>query len=86
MTTADTLDPTRLTPELLEQLKGWEGRSETLSDEISAAPVRSLSATLDRDDPPPLPGTFLPPLWHWLSRSGAWSHARLTLRSCDSPN
>jgi 3-methylfumaryl-CoA hydratase len=28
--------------------------------------VRNLSATLDRDDPPPAPGTELPPLWHWL--------------------
>lgn len=55
-----------LTPELLAQLKSWEGRSETLHDEITAAPVRNLSATLDRDDPPPVRGTELPPLWHWL--------------------
>ena len=55
-----------LSPELLAQLRTWEGRSETLRDEISAAPVRNLAATLDRDDPPPVPGTELPPLWHWL--------------------
>ncbi|HEX7891431.1 MAG TPA: MaoC family dehydratase N-terminal domain-containing protein [Ramlibacter sp.] len=55
-----------LTPELLAQLRSWEGRSETLHDEITAAPVRNLSATLDRDDPLPARGTELPPLWHWL--------------------
>jgi 3-methylfumaryl-CoA hydratase len=55
-----------LTPELLAQLQAWQGRSETLHDEITAAPVRNLSATLDRDDPDPVRGTELPPLWHWL--------------------
>jgi 3-methylfumaryl-CoA hydratase len=55
-----------LTPELIAQLRAWEGRSETLHDEITAAPVRNLSATLDRDDPEPVRGTELPPLWHWL--------------------
>jgi 3-methylfumaryl-CoA hydratase len=61
------MDPhSTLTPDLLAQLRGWEGRSETLHDEIGAAPVRNLSATLDRDDPAPVAGTELPPLWHWL--------------------
>ena len=61
------MDPhSTLTPDLLAQLRGWEGRSETLHDEIAAAPVRNLSATLDRDDPAPVAGTELPPLWHWL--------------------
>jgi 3-methylfumaryl-CoA hydratase len=55
-----------LNPELLAQLRGWEGRSETLRDDLTAAPVRNLCATLDRDDPPPAAGTELPPLWHWL--------------------
>ena len=51
----------------LAQLQGWVGKTETLSDELSAAPARGLSATLDRDDAPPVPGaTVLPPLWHWL--------------------
>jgi len=55
-----------LTPELLAELRAWEGRSETLRDDATAAPVRNLSATLDRDDPLPRAGTELPPLWHWL--------------------
>ena len=55
-----------ITPELLAHLRTWEGRSETLRDDITAAPVRNLSATLDRDDPLPAAGTVLPPLWHWL--------------------
>jgi 3-methylfumaryl-CoA hydratase len=73
-----------ITSELLAQLRSWEGRSETLHDEITAAPVRNLSATLDRDDPLPAAGTQLPPLWHWLyflpahrqSEIGADGHAR----------
>jgi len=47
-------------------LQAWQGRSETFDDAITAVPVRSLSATLDRDDPAPEPGTALPALWHWL--------------------
>ncbi len=47
-------------------LQAWQGRSETLADDITAAPVRALSATLDRDDPAPESGTRLPELWHWL--------------------
>lgn len=50
----------------LNHLQSWIGKTETLSDDITSAPVRGLSATLDRDDPAPLPGTVLPPLWHWL--------------------
>ena len=47
-------------------LQAWQGRSETLADDVTAAPVRALAATLDRDDAPPEVGTALPPLWHWL--------------------
>jgi 3-methylfumaryl-CoA hydratase len=50
----------------LAKLQAWQGRSETLADDITAAPVRALSATLDRDDAPPAAGTRLPELWHWL--------------------
>ncbi len=35
-------------------------------DHVTATPMAALSATLDRDDPPPQPGDPLPPLWHWL--------------------
>jgi 3-methylfumaryl-CoA hydratase len=52
--------------ETLAKLQAWQGRSETLADDITAAPVRALSATLDRDDPLPVAGTHLPALWHWL--------------------
>jgi 3-methylfumaryl-CoA hydratase len=44
----------------------WVGRTETLRDEIAAAPLRGWSATLDRDDAPPRRGTPLPPLAHWM--------------------
>jgi 3-methylfumaryl-CoA hydratase len=76
--------PSALSPEALAQLRAWEGRSETLHDVITAAPVRGLVATLDRDDPEPVAGTELPPLWHWLyflpqhrqSELGPDGHAR----------
>ena len=51
----------------LAHLQSWVSKTETLSDELVAAPVRGLSATLDREDPSPVAGTtLLPPLWHWL--------------------
>jgi 3-methylfumaryl-CoA hydratase len=49
-----------------DNLTEWIGRSETLRDTITAAPVRGLNATLDH---PPIAvdnGTPLFPLWHWL--------------------
>jgi 3-methylfumaryl-CoA hydratase len=58
------------TPELddaaVARLRQWEGRGEELRDGISAAPLRGLSATLDRDDPAPANGDAVPPLGHWL--------------------
>lgn len=59
-------DVRTLDPATLVHLQGWVGKTESLNDDISAAPVRGLSATLDRDDPAPLPGLMLAPLWHWL--------------------
>jgi 3-methylfumaryl-CoA hydratase len=50
----------------LDHLRTWIGR-ETIETDIAAAdPVGRLSATLDRDDPYPEPGSQLPPLAHWL--------------------
>ncbi|MBK0392560.1 FAS1-like dehydratase domain-containing protein [Ramlibacter algicola] len=65
-------------------LQAWEGRSETLRDAITAAPINGLAATLDRDDPKAGEGSELPPLWHWLyflpqarqSEIGADGHPR----------
>ena len=76
--------PRTLDAETLAHLQTWVGRTETLNDRITAAPVHGLSATLDRDDPAPGPGTVLPPLWHWLyflpqhrqSELGPDGHAR----------
>ncbi len=59
-------DVRTLDPATLAHLQSWVGKTETLNDDITAAPLRGLSATLDRDDPAPLPGTALPALWHWL--------------------
>ena len=49
-----------------DALRAWVGKTEARSDVIDARPVSLLSATLDRDDPPPRAGDPLPPLWHWL--------------------
>ena len=69
----------------LEYLREWIGRTQSETDEITAGPVAALSATLDRDDPPPRRGDPLPALWHWLyflprhrqSDLGPDGHARL---------
>jgi 3-methylfumaryl-CoA hydratase len=68
----------------LHKLTDWIGRSETLRDTITAAPVRALDATLDHAATPVEPGMPLHPLWHWLyflpqhrqSEIGADGHAK----------
>jgi len=58
--------PRTVDANLLAHLQTWQGRTETLHDQITVPPLRGLSATLDRDDPEPCPGTPVPPLGHWL--------------------
>jgi 3-methylfumaryl-CoA hydratase len=50
----------------VDHLRSWIGKQETLHDQVTRFPIAALSATLDRDDPPPQAGDALPPLWHWL--------------------
>lgn len=50
----------------LDHLRAWIGRTETRRDLVTAVPMAALSATLDRNDPEPVDGTAIPPLWHWL--------------------
>lgn len=50
----------------LDHLRQWVNRSERLTEMVAAMPVTAMAATLDRDDPPAVPGTALPPLWHWM--------------------
>jgi 3-methylfumaryl-CoA hydratase len=50
----------------LDDLRAWVGRTEQRTDTITAAPLAGLAATLDRDDPAPVAGSAVPPLWHWL--------------------
>jgi 3-methylfumaryl-CoA hydratase len=49
-----------------DNLTDWIGRSETLHDTITAAPVRGLNATLDHPTLGVESGMPLFPLWHWL--------------------
>jgi 3-methylfumaryl-CoA hydratase len=50
----------------IDHLQAWTGRSEELADEVTAAPVAAMAATLDVETPKPKTGDLLPPLWHWL--------------------
>ncbi len=47
-------------------LEDWIGRTETMSDVVTAAPCAALAATLDHPGERPAVGAPLPPLWHWL--------------------
>jgi 3-methylfumaryl-CoA hydratase len=50
----------------IAELRKWVGKTETASDQVTAAPVAALAATLGVDAPAPQPGDAVPPLWHWL--------------------
>lgn len=50
----------------IAHLQEWVGKSETRTDQATAAPMAALAATLDIEIPYPRPGDPLPPLWHWL--------------------
>jgi 3-methylfumaryl-CoA hydratase len=52
--------------EQLAHWRTWLGRSERRTDFVTAAPLTGLSATLDRDDAEPMPGSDVAPLAHWL--------------------
>ena len=65
-------------------LADWVGRTTAVEDQITAAPIAALSATLDREPARPAPGWQIPALWHWLyflplarqSEIGPDGHAR----------
>lgn len=50
----------------IEHLRGWVGRQQTLDDVVTAAPLKALTAMLDREDAPVHVGETVPPCWHWL--------------------
>ncbi len=53
-------------PASYADLAAWIGRSETLHDTVTPAPVVALTATLDHPAAPVQAGDVLPLLWHWL--------------------
>ena len=67
-----------------DALNGWIGKTEVTHDQVTIAPLKALSATLDRRDPVSVQGEAIPPLWHWLyflpahqqSEIGPDGHAR----------
>ena len=50
----------------LDHLRSWVGRKESMEDEITAWPVRAMTATLDRTEPVPARGEPIPLGWHWF--------------------
>ena len=50
----------------IDHLRSWIGRTTTADDSVTLAPLRALTATLDRDDAPSRPGDAIAPCWHWL--------------------
>ena len=50
----------------MDLLRHWIGRTEDAADVVTAAPLASLAATLDRDAPDPQAGAREPPAGHWL--------------------
>jgi 3-methylfumaryl-CoA hydratase len=50
----------------IEHLRSWIDRTETVEDTVTVAPLRALTATLDRDDAPCGASDAVPPCWHWL--------------------
>src|SRR5438046_4336899 len=65
-------------------LSSWIGKTETVTDSVTATPYAALSATLDRAPERPPVATPLRPLWHWLyflplyrqSEAGPDGHAK----------
>ncbi len=47
-----------------EQFSSYIGKTETVQDQIAAAPLSAMAAMLDRS--PLADDQALPPLWHWL--------------------
>ena len=50
----------------IEHLRSWIGRTETIHDVLTAAPLRALSAMLNLEEAPQNAGDLVPPSWHWL--------------------
>jgi len=49
----------------IAHLKTWIDRCESMQDQATLAPLKALSATLDREDVFEM-GSHVPPVWHWL--------------------
>jgi 3-methylfumaryl-CoA hydratase len=62
----ETTPAPALDPATVRHLQQWVGRTDELHDDITAAPLRGLAATLDHDGPAPARGAMVPPLGHWL--------------------
>jgi 3-methylfumaryl-CoA hydratase len=57
------MEDTKFDPDYLRQ---WIGRKDATTDEVTAWPVKAMTATLDRDDPLPACGESIPIGWHWF--------------------
>ncbi|SCK26187.1 3-methylfumaryl-CoA hydratase [Variovorax sp. HW608] len=50
----------------IDHLRTWIDKTVVIDDLVTPVPLKALTATLDRDDPPVGPDSAVPPCWHWL--------------------
>lgn len=62
-----------------DTLKEWIGRTETAEDQVTAAPLAGMAATLDHEPPVLKPGDAAPAGAHWM-----YFHARVPQSQLDS--
>ncbi len=60
-----------------QDLKDWEGRSETTHGIIHPGDLDRMAATLDRDDPAFEEGAPVPPMWHWIGFRPDTRHSQI---------
>ena len=60
-----------------DALRAWVGRKDSAEDEITAWPVKAMTASLDRDDPTPKRGEPIPLGWHWFYFLEARRHCEI---------
>ena len=53
----------------LDELQQWAGKTETLTDRVTAAPLAALNATLELKTWAPHSADVVPPYRQWLRRA-----------------
>lgn len=56
-----------ITPDVVEHLQQWQGKTEQLTEFMAPQPLLRLAATLECPSINATPGSAIPPLWHWTT-------------------